>query len=89
MAMGASSGDVLKLVIGRGMLLMALGGAIGLVASFAATRFMESLLFEVGATDPMTFAAVPLVLAAVALVACYVPARRAAAVDPVIALRYE
>ena len=89
MALGASTANILKLVIGRGMFLATTGTAIGLAGAFAVTRFMESLLFETGTTDPATFILVPLMLAAVALIACYVPARRAAAIDPVAALHYE
>ena len=80
---------VLRLVVGRGMALMFGGVVLGLAASLVLSRFLESLLFEVGARDPVTFVLVPVGLAIVALVACYIPARRAARVDPIVALRYE
>jgi predicted permease len=88
-ALGAQTRNVLKLVISQGMLLAGIGVAAGLIFAFAITRVMSSLLFGVGATDPLTFAAIALLLAGVALLACWIPARRAAKVDPIIALRYE
>jgi putative ABC transport system permease protein len=89
MALGAQSSDVLKLVAVQGMRLALIGVALGLLGSFAFTRMMKSLLFGVGATDPVTFALVPLLLGVVGFVACYIPARRATKVDPLIALRCE
>jgi predicted permease len=89
MAMGAQTGRVLRLVVGQGMRLAAAGLLLGLIVAFAATRLLGSLLFGVSAHDPLTFGAVSLLLTLAAVLACYIPARRATKVDPIIALRYE
>ncbi len=89
MAMGARPRDVLKLVIGQGAKLIAVGLGAGLIVAFIASRIINSLLYRVSASDPLTYLVVPLLLAAVALLACYIPARRAMKVDPMTALRVE
>jgi putative ABC transport system permease protein len=88
-ALGASRRDVLRLILGHGMGLALIGIVMGLAGAFAVTRFLRSFLFQVTATDPGTFTLVALILGAVALFACYIPARRATKVDPLVALRYE
>ncbi len=89
MALGAQAGNVLRLVIGQGLKLAIIGVAVGLLGAWGLTRFMQTLLFGVDPTDPGTFAAIALLLLLVALIACWIPARRATKVDPLVALRYE
>jgi len=89
MALGAKEKDVLGLVLWDGLIVIGAGLAIGLLLAAAATRVIASFLYGVGATDPLTFIAVPLLLGGVALLASYLPARRAVKVDPLVALRYE
>jgi putative ABC transport system permease protein len=88
-AIGASPRDILRLVLGQGVRLTLIGAVVGLVASLVVTRALASWVYGVSVTDPLTFIAVPVVLAGVAILACYIPARRAMRVDPIIALRYE
>src|SRR5216683_4951529 len=88
-ALGAGSGDVLRMILGRGLRTIFIGVAIGIAGALALTRTVESLLFGVTATDPLTFGGVTLLLVGAALLACFIPARRATKVDPMVALRYE
>ncbi len=89
LALGAQPGALRRKVLGHGLLLTAVGVVLGIAGAFAVTRMIKSLLFEVSATDPVVFIAIPVLLVIVSLVACYTPARRATKVDPLIALRYE
>jgi ABC-type antimicrobial peptide transport system permease subunit len=89
MALGASKEDILRLVLGHGLRLTLAGVGLGLAASFALTHFLTSLLLGVTSTDALTFSSVAILLCAVALFACFMPARRAMRVDPMVALRYE
>ncbi|MGC1106568.1 MAG: FtsX-like permease family protein, partial [Candidatus Acidiferrales bacterium] len=89
MALGGQRGDILRLVLGQGARLTLVGGAIGIVVALALTRLTTSLLFGVSASDPLTFVAVAILLVLVSGAACYIPARRAMRVDPMVALRYE
>jgi putative ABC transport system permease protein len=89
MALGATASDVLRLVVGQGGKLVAIGIALGWAGALAATRVLKSFLYGVSATDPLTFIAVVMLLTFVALFACWIPARRATKVDPMIALRCE
>jgi putative ABC transport system permease protein len=89
MALGAQAADVLRLFLRQGMTMVAGGVGIGLLGAFGLTRVMSSLLFGVRASDPLTFAGVSLLLAIVALAACWLPARRAARIDPLVSIRHE
>ena len=89
MALGAQTADVLKLVVGQGLRLVLVGVALGLFTAVAATRLMKSLLYGVSATDPITFGLIAAGLLCVGALACWIPARRATKVDPLVALRYE
>jgi ABC-type antimicrobial peptide transport system permease subunit len=89
MALGAAASDVLRLILGQGLWTTVVGVAIGVAGSFALSRTMHSLLFEVNEADPVTLVGSALLLAGVSLLACWIPARRAMRVDPMVALRYE
>ena len=89
MALGADAGEILKLMVGQGLRLIVIGMGIGLAVALAGTRMMSALLYGVSATDAGTFVIIALLLTAVALLACYLPARRATKVDPMVALRCE
>jgi putative ABC transport system permease protein len=89
LALGARPRDVFRLVIGRGTLLAAMGAAVGILAAFGLARYLETLLFQIKPHDGLAFTAAPALLLGVALLACYLPARRATKVDPVVALRHE
>lgn len=89
MALGAQTGDVLRLIVGQGLKLVLVGIALGAVAAFATTRLISDLLYQVSATDPLTFGATSLLIMGIALLACYVPARRASSTDPIEAIRIE
>jgi len=89
MALGAQIADVMRLILGQGLVLVTAGGVIGITAALASGRVLRAYLFGVSSTDPLTFVAVGLLLAALALFACWLPARRATRINPMEALRYE
>jgi len=89
MALGATRGNIFWMVVGRGMRLVITGLCLGLIAALSLTRFLSGTLYRVNVSDPLTFGLVAVLLSLVALAACYVPARRATRVDPMVALRYE
>ena len=89
MSLGAQAGDIFKLVITQGLTLTLIGVVIGLAGAYAVTRAMAQLLYGITSTDPLTFVGISLLLGAVAMLACYVPTRKAIRVDPMVALRHE
>ena len=89
MSLGARPSDVLRLILAEGLRLVITGVVVGIVAAFLLTRLLESMVYGVSPRDPLVFVLVSLVMIAVSLLACYVPARRASRVDPITALRYE